>query len=123
MNKYASLGPQVSEVVNTLLSGVKHPIGQQDFEEKQVRLLFWIGKGLVTKGDKSVVKLLPNLVGLLSCPLLGSIARRGFEVIFGDNEFINQKNYAVISRLGKQKAFALSVPEIVDGFKSAQAGM
>ncbi|RPA86211.1 ARM repeat-containing protein [Ascobolus immersus RN42] len=123
VNKYASISGQVSEVVDGLITGLKSPNQSLETAENNIRLLFWIGKGLVTKGDKSVVKLLPRLVELLNSQQFGSVARRGFAVLFGDNEFINQSNHAVLSRLAKQKAFALSVPEIVEGFKSAQADL
>jgi DNA repair/transcription protein MET18/MMS19 len=122
VNKYVLISAKVSDELSALISGLRSSGQSRETAENNIRLLFWISKGLITKGDKSVVKLLPNLVGLLNSQEFGSVARRGFAILFGDNEFINQNNHAVISRLAKQKAFALSVPEIIDGFRLAQAG-
>lgn len=106
-----------------VLVGVNLTLNQNSLSENRLRLLFWLAKALLLKGDKYASNnLLGQLIDMLGSESQGLLAARGFAVLLEENQFLNSENFAVVNGLWKQRVFAISVPRIVDGFKSADDG-
>lgn len=90
---------------------------------EKLRVVFWIAKALVLKGDKFGLEVTARLVELLRNPIYGATASRGFGALLREDTFLCKENYATVRLLMKQKVFAFCVPKIVDGFKGAHPGI
>lgn len=127
VNKYLKGVDQeagLKATIEELLAAVKDSSEEGAYaREYKLRMLFWIAKALILRGDKYATnKLLGELIGLLALEHIGLLAARGFSILLKEDDLLNSQNYAVENRLSKQRVFSITVPQIVENFRSAAPG-
>lgn len=117
--------PPLQELTSTLLAPLLSAPPTAPYDEllgNNLRILFFIAKALVLRGDKHGMDITADLVTLLSHPTYGVTASKGFAALLGDDDdFLTKANHAVMRLLTKQRIFAFCVPRIVEGFKAADS--
>ncbi|KAI5850424.1 RNAPII transcription regulator C-terminal-domain-containing protein [Morchella snyderi] len=119
--------PPLQELTSTLLAPLLSAPPTAPYDEllgNNLRILFFIAKALVLRGDKHGMDITADLVTLLSHPTYGATASKGFAALLGDDDdFLTKANHAVMRLLTKQRIFAFCVPRIVEGFKAADSSL
>jgi DNA repair/transcription protein MET18/MMS19 len=117
-----SLRKTMDGFLESVFASISNPPASDDTTGEKLRVIFWIAKAMVVRGDKYGMDITAKLVELLGNNNYGPMASKGFAVLLGEDEFLNKENYAIIRLLTKQRVFSFCVPKIVDGFKSAGSG-
>jgi DNA repair/transcription protein MET18/MMS19 len=86
--------------------------------ERSLRTVFWIAKALLLR-LANTQDILHSLLNLLTNPIFGSTAARGFTLILAPDEILCKDNGAIIRLLVKQKIFNICVPAIAGAFQAA----
>lgn len=89
---------------------------------EELRIVFWVVKALLLRGEKYGFDTTSKLIDLLGNPAYGSMASRGFGVLLGEDELLNKENHAMVRMLAKQRVFSQCVPKLVEGFKGTGSG-
>lgn len=117
--------PSLQEQTSTLIAPLLSAAPTAPHDERlgnNLRILFFLAKALVLRGDKHGMDITANLVALLSHPAYGATASKGFAALLGDDDdFLTRPNHAVVRLLTKQRIFTFCVPRIVDGFKAVDS--
>ncbi|GME25419.1 DNA repair transcription protein [Neofusicoccum parvum] len=111
--------PEVKDTMNSIFYEPQQLLSPEKLDDKTIRVIFAIIKGLVLRNAPILNTVLPSLLELLKDPKHGLTVARGFATILAPDEILTKENFCMISGLHKQKTFNLLVPAIASSFKAA----
>jgi DNA repair/transcription protein MET18/MMS19 len=97
-------------------------LSPQKLDKASIRVVFAIFKALILRNAAAVNTIFTSLCGSLADTQNGTAVAYGFSTLLQPDEILTKENHCTISPLHKQKLFAILVPNILSGFKSADAG-
>lgn len=112
VNKFLSIAE-----MKTILPPVLSDLAKQP---QSILIVFAILKAQVLRNAPGLNTTFTALVSSLSDPTTGSTIAHGFSTILQPDEILTRQNHCVISPLHKQKTFAMLVPDISQGVRSAE---
>jgi DNA repair/transcription protein MET18/MMS19 len=111
-----------SEMKATLDPILRSPLdllSPQKLDKASIRVVFAIFKALILRNAPAVNDIFTSLCESLSDVQNGTAVAHGFSTLLQPDEILTKENHCSISPLHKQKLFAILVPNILSGFKSA----
>jgi DNA repair/transcription protein MET18/MMS19 len=111
-----------SEIKSTLEPILQSPLNllsPQKLDKTSIRVVFAISKALILRNAPAVNDIFTSLCESLCDVENGTAVAHGFSTLLLPDEILTKENHCTISPLHKQKLFAILVPNILSGFKSA----
>lgn len=112
---------EVKDIMTDIFFDPQQLLSAEKLDDKSIRVIFAIIKGLVLRNAPILNAVLPSLLDLLKDSKHGLTVARGFATILSPDDILTKENYCFISGLHKQKTFNLLVPAIASSFKTADA--
>ncbi|OMP87272.1 MMS19 nucleotide excision repair protein-like protein [Diplodia seriata] len=110
---------EIKDIVNSIFFEPQQLLSTEKLEDKNIRVIFAIIKGLALRNAPVLNTVLPSLLELLKDSKHGLAVARGFSIILAPHDLLTKDNYCMVSGLHKQKVFNLLVPAIASSFKTA----
>ncbi|KAF9633220.1 putative dna repair transcription protein [Lasiodiplodia theobromae] len=110
---------EIKDTMNSIFFEPQHLLSAEKLDDKNIRVIFAIIKGLALRNAPILNTVLPSLLELLKDAKHGLAVARGFSTILAPHDLLTKENYCTVSGLHKQKVFNLLVPAIASSFKAA----
>jgi DNA repair/transcription protein MET18/MMS19 len=95
-------------------------LSPQKLDKASIRVVFAIFKALILRNAPAINDIFTSLCQSLSDIKNGTAVAHGFSTLLQPDEILTKDNHCTISPLHKQKLFAILLPNILSGFKSAE---
>jgi DNA repair/transcription protein MET18/MMS19 len=118
INKFYST-PALKTCLDPLMNTPFELFSPEKLDPPRIRVIFACLKGILLRSSPVLAKLYPQLLGFLSHPQYGTAIARGFSTLLQPDDLLTTENHCQISKLHKQKTFALLVPNITQAFREA----
>lgn len=118
INKFYST-PALKTCLDPLMNTPFELFSPEKLDPPRIRVIFACLKGILLRSSPVLAKLYPQLLGFLSHPQYGTTIARGFSTLLQPDDLLTTENHCQISKLHKQKTFALLVPNITQAFREA----
>ncbi|ODQ67104.1 ARM repeat-containing protein [Nadsonia fulvescens var. elongata DSM 6958] len=112
----------VASQLKSLMLGVEE-LNDMRVSISNLEIFCWISKGLVLRGDQQGYSAVNQLVSLFSHSKLGVFVCRALDIVFSDDDILCKENNVIIRLLSKHRLFSTVVPQLVEGFKSAEGSI
>jgi DNA repair/transcription protein MET18/MMS19 len=120
INKFIKT-PDTKSMIEPILQSPLNLISPGNLNKASIRVVFAVFKALILRNAPAVNSIFTSLCEALADPENGTAVAHGFSTLLQPDEILIKENHCTISPLHKQKIFALLVPNILSGFKSAES--
>jgi DNA repair/transcription protein MET18/MMS19 len=104
-----------------LLQGPGGLLSSITSDPSSIQITFAILKALILRNAPGLNAIFSSLTSGLMDQQNGTAVAHGFATLLQPDDILTKENHCTISALHKQKTFAMLVPDIVNGFRSAGA--
>jgi DNA repair/transcription protein MET18/MMS19 len=110
---------EMTPALEPILQSPLNLLSPQKLDKASIRVVFAIFKALILRNAPAVNKIFTSLCESLADTQNGTAVAHGFSTLLQPDDILTKENHCTISPLHKQKLFAILVPNILSGFKSA----
>ncbi|KAF2435629.1 ARM repeat-containing protein [Tothia fuscella] len=106
-------------VIEAVLQSPLNFISPEQLNKSSIRVVFAIFKALILRNAPGVNSIFASLCEALTDVESGTAVAHGFSTLLQPDEILIKENHCNLSPLHKQKTFAVFMPSVLSGFKSA----